>query len=238
MVARAWAGPSARTGLVLPPTTVPAIRFPATGNRLRPSILLASATNFSACGWLRIDVDRNYYQGFFAVERPPGHTTQYTELITDIDGTTLTVFDHVTGNVLTLGALTVGAWYWAGMSVSAGGALTAYLKPEGGSITKFTGTCAPLSSPPEQITIGSTNYDSTEWLNGRMACWRMWNRVLTDAQFSRESRSVRPFDLTDIAGAWDLADLTDLTTDVSGQGNTLTLSGFESHSVVDGPTIG
>lgn len=220
------------------PTTVPAIRFPATGNRLRPTTMLANATNLSACGWISLDGDRNYYQGFFAIERPPGHTTQYTELITDIDGTTLAVYDHVTGNVLTLGSLTLGAWYWVGISVAAAGVLTAYIKPMGGVISKFSGTCAPLTSPPEQITLGSTNYDSTEWMNGRMARWRMWNRVLTDAQFARESRTVRPFDSTDIAGAWDLSDLATLTTDVSGQGNTLNLSGFQSHSVVSGPTIG
>lgn len=71
-------------------------------------------------GWAKISTDRNNYSTIFAIEDGAGHSTAYNEMITDSDGTTLSVYDHVTGDIANVQSMTVGTWYAFGFKITSG----------------------------------------------------------------------------------------------------------------------
>lgn len=216
------------------PTQVGSLGFSGDGNHLRPGTVFGSSTNWSACLWAYIAVDRNNYSAPFAFDRA-GHATNYQELITNPDGTTMAVY-HTGGN-FDVGAMAVGTWYFLGMKVGAAGACSAYIGTEGtGALTKVTGTVS-TSGTWDQITIGATNFHATEWWNGRICQVRAWNAQLSDAEFYQEKIRATLQRTSDVLGWWELASNATRTQDSFGS-NTLTESGYGSWTEDTGPTIG
>jgi hypothetical protein len=193
-----------------------------------------SPSSWSVCGWVKIAVDRNTYSGVFTVESSP--STEWNEIITDVDGTTLVFFDHVTGLVLTFGVMTVGSWYFFGATVS-GTALSAYFAAEGAaSLTKTTGTITTCTTIGQQ-NILSSGFPSAEFLSGNMALVRTWNGVNSDAEMNLELHSAVPVKTTGLVGDWRLASAATITADSSGNGNTLLVNAGRTHVDVAGPNI-
>lgn len=169
------------------------------------ALMLATVPNTNSItfvGWARIVTDRNTYSSIFSIETGPGHSTEWNELITETDGTTLSVYDHVTGNVGTVGVMTVGVWYRVAIVFGPGTAWKSYFGTEGSApLTTQTGTKATISAV-DYAGVGGTQFTSTEWFNGRLAHFRVWNAVLTDAEIEREFRSDVPIRTSDLLGAW------------------------------------
>jgi hypothetical protein len=169
------------------------------------ALMLATQPNTNSVtfvGWARIVTDRNTFSSIFSIETGPGHSTEWNELITETDGTTLSVYDHVTGNVGTVGVMTVGVWYRVAIVFGPGTAWKSYFGTEGSApLTTQTGTKATISAV-DYTGVGGTQFTSTEWFNGRLAHFRVWNAVLTDAEIEREFRSDTPIRTANLLGAW------------------------------------
>lgn len=85
--------------------------------------------------------------------------------------------------------------------------------------------------------------DQPSWSDAALGCWRygrFWSRILSAAEIEAEfgmtpSSGTPAASTTGLRGSWPMANATD-TTDWSGVGNTLTISGAVTSS--DEPTIG
>lgn len=195
-----------------------------------------STTNWTFASWVRIAVDRNEYSAFFTIEQPAGHSTEYNELVTTGDGTTLVLWDHSTGAAITLGQLTVGTWYFAAVSVGPGGAASAWLAPQGGTLTKRTGTVAVVDHV-EMSYVGASNFAFTEFINGSMAMARLWNGVLSDAEIQAEFASPTPMRTSGLIADWRLAATSSVGADSSGLAHDLILNAGATHGSTPGPVF-
>lgn len=152
-------------------------------------------------GWAKISVDRNNYSTVFCMEDGAGHSTAYNELITDSDGTTLSVYDHVTGDIANVQAMTVGTWYAFGFKVTSG-AWKSYVGTQGfSSLTTATGSLTNILFN-DLTGIGSTTFTATETFNGMFSMCRVWSAALSDAEIKAELESSRPVRINDLIGAW------------------------------------
>lgn len=199
----------------------------------------ASTSSWTFASWIRINVDRDQASAFFTIESPVGHSTEYNELTTDDDGTTLTFWDHENGAAITLGTLTPGTWYFVAVSVGPGGALKTYLSNTSGTLTKKTGTAAVLSHI-EMSFIGASNFKFQEYINGAMTRARLWNGVLSDLEINAEFASAVPVRTSGLIGDWRLtsaATEADVVVDSSGLDNHLGLANVygAAHQTVTGP---
>ena len=151
--------------------------------------------------WAKISVDRNDYSTIFAIEDGAGHSTAYNELITDADGTTLSIYDHVTGDISNVQAMTVGTWYALGFKITAS-TWKSYVGTEGfTSLTTGTGSLTNILFN-DMFGVGSTTFTATESLNGQIAMFRVWSAALSDAEVKAELQSSRPVRINDLVGAW------------------------------------
>lgn len=76
---------------------------------------------------------------------------------------------------------TMTANQWVNLVVTIpgnGGTATAYILPEGGARTISTVTLGTMSGTPSQLAFGIRG-DGSDYLNGRVAFGRLWNRVLS-----------------------------------------------------------
>lgn len=138
--------------------------------------------------WAYISVDRNNYSTIFAVEDGAGHSVKYNELITDTDGTTLSVYDDVTGDIANVVSMATGTWYAIAFKIT-NGAWKSYHGTEGfTALTTQTGALTNIAFN-DLTGIGSTTFTATETWNGRFAMYRVWNADLTDAEIAAELRS-------------------------------------------------
>jgi len=211
------------------------VRAAAVNEGVRLSTNPSSATLYSMCGWGKIVTDRNAYSTFLSMETTG--STQWNELITDTDGTTLILTD--TSGQATVGAMTVGTWYFMGLSVS-GTAAKAYFAAQGAaSLTTVTRTISTVS-PLSYVTIMSGDLSTAEWLNGEMARVRVWNAQLTDAEMLAEYKGEWAQKRTSLIGDWPMKTAADVLTDYSGLSHNLT-SPFGGSALANGaagPTIG
>lgn len=202
-----------------------ALRLDANADRLQASGVPTSSASYSFACWVKVAVDRNDFSCVAALEDNAG--SQYNELITDGDGTTLAFYDHA-GRVVQIGVLTVGSWYFVAWTVGASGALSAYIAAEGASsLTKVTGTAATVTSPV-RLELGGT-VNASEWLNGTLSRARLWNGVLSDAELDTEFHTeVGAAKTSGLIGDWlrpNALTLANVLTDYSGTTNTLSSSG-------------
>jgi hypothetical protein len=195
-----------------------------------------STTNWTFAAWVRLAADRNEFSAFFTLEQPAGHSTEYNELVTLADGTTLVLWDHANGAAITLGQLTVGTWYFAAVSVGPNGAATAWFAPQGGTLSKRTGTVA-IVDHVEMSYVGASNFAFTEFIDGSMAMARLWNGVLTDAEVAAEFTALTPRRTTGLLAEWRLSSASTVGRDSSGLGHDLVLNGGATHGNTAGPTI-
>lgn len=219
------------------PTEVDALRIETSSERVRipAGAYPTDPAYWTWCGWGKIDVDRNTYTVFFALETGVGHATEWNELVTETNGTTLSIYD-TNGNVATLGSMTVGVWYFMALSQN-NGTLTAYIAAEGDtSLTKVSGS-GEVISVIETATMGMSTF-TAEALNGSMCQGRLWDVVLTDAEVLEEFLSFELVKTSSVLGWWKMDDITNFRLDSSGNSNTLTTLGEGSWTIVDGPTIG
>ncbi len=218
--------------------TVTALRLAATMSYFRPTTGFTAPTDFTGCIWVRPQVDRNTYSGIYSFETA-GHASSFVEMISGANGSSPYVYHHggdfATGPDWVFGT----TWYFMAYKVGASGACTVWRGTEGDSaLTKYTGTVS-TDGTFSQVTLGSTNFDSTEWFNGDICLARGWNAQLSDAEMLAEFLSPTAVRSANIHGDWRLANNATRFVDSSAAGNTLieSVTAPTRAEVTDGPTF-
>ncbi len=209
-----------------------AVRFDTLADTVRLSTLPGASQPLTFAGWFRPVVDLNNYSSIFALENAAA--TQYNELITEVDGTTLALYDHVAGSRATVGVMTVGTWYRIAV-VFTSGAFAAYIGTEGSAtLTKVTGTLSNVGTPGF-VWIGNTS--ANERSNGRFARARVWTAALSDAELEAEFHSESAVRTSNLLGEWFPRTVTASTATTAVTGANLTSQGAASYTIEAGPLI-
>lgn len=182
-----------------PGVTGQALRIDRIANALE-LVVLPNPVGVTFTGWARLRVDRNDYSPLFSLETPAGHSLEWTELITDSDGTTLKVFDHVVGAV-TVGTMVRDQWFRVAMVVKSG-SVDAYFGAEGRAALALASGSIVNVVDVQKSGIGATTAAATEWWNGNVSLYRVWNAELTQAEIERELQSPTPLRTTGLLGSW------------------------------------
>lgn len=187
-----------------------AVRFSAATQRYLGGTISGSVVSFTC--WAYITTDRNDFSNItIAYNGAEGAATELG-LGSDTDGTTMLLFDSVF-DVMNGPNMTVGTWYCFGV-VANGTAWSLYYGTSPNSLTTVNATRTAISSPTFSVSHNG------EWINGRVAAWKMWTAALTVDEIREELnqylykrsanlRSFNPFINAEV-------------TDYSGNGNTLT----------------
>lgn len=182
-----WGGASAQSGLGFTANTDGgtnnAIRVASVSDDMQVSTPSA-ATNVTMIGWFRMVTDRNTFSDVFSLESAAA--TEYNEVITDADGTTLAVYDH-TGRLATVGVLTVGVWYKVAFVVTSG-AYVVYLGTEGTNGVTSAASGA-ITNVGTNVYTGIAGTQAMEWFNGRVSNVRVWNAALSETEIEAEFAS-------------------------------------------------
>ncbi len=193
-----------------------AIRQAATGNGYSLSTTSASR-GLTVAGWLCLRADRNDYTSFFE------HWNSYNNmlgLITPSDGTTLECFVSAYTE-LSLGALLIDRWYYAGIQSDSAGNARGFISTPGGGPLTFTSTS---SIPSYNGTLYFLTDSDAEWANGSVENWRLWSDYLDPNELLEEMLSPYPRRTGKLWGWWRLQNPDDFG-DLSGNGRRLTRSG-------------
>lgn len=185
-------------------------------------------------GLLRLTTDTNNYATLIAWEAGSGGNRV---LETDADGTTLTVFDSVLGDMFSSRpALTVGVDYAIALRYDASRNGTLSIKPLGpGTPTHYSSNNPATSFAATQLSFGgSAAYG--EFLAGNLAAWRVYSARLSDGEVEAEMDSLTPVRTSDLHADYRFVDQAGRLTDSSGNARNLT-SAAGSTSTQTNPTI-
>jgi hypothetical protein len=206
-----------------------AVRFDAAADRLSYSAVAPPAT-FTITAWIYISVNRVDFSTVARLWTSGGATV--ATWATGSNGAAGPNYNSTSGSVASAGNLTAGQWQKVAISRtgSTGRILGA---PGGGGTTEVvSGTVA--TSTPAGITIGGRGpSDATEWWNGRISQFRVWDSVLTQAQIEAEWNSPTPVITSGLWANWPLSTATDLTDTVNAR--TLTVAAGGGLATEGGP---
>lgn len=131
--------------------------------------------------------------------------------------------------------ITQGKWYYVAATSDASENVVLYWRAEGESTLQSTSAAfAPLTVANTRLIFGGAQDNSLNW-NGQIALGRVWDSVLTQTQLMAESQSASA--VVAAWGDWPFASVATETTDISGNGRTLTANGAGSHTDHIGPKI-
>lgn len=206
-----------------------AVRFDAATEEYTRAASLGTITQFSITCWLKISVDQNNISTVWCVDN--GFAGDYIRLCTDTDGTTLVIADDLDGH--TLGAATVGTWYYVGFSVNGSSATAVMQAANASAPTVTTWLDSSSSTNIVNLRIGDGVFDG-QYLNGCVAAFKFWSGItLSQAELEAEAWTYLPRRATGLRGWYPF--LRAETTDYSGLGQTL--SGGSGTSTEDGPPV-
>lgn len=206
-----------------------AVRFDAATEEYTRASSLGTLTQFSITCWLKISVDENNISTVWCVDN--GFSGDYIRLCTDTDGTTLIIADDVDGH--TLGAATVGTWYYVGFSVNGSSATAVMQAANASTPTVTTWLDSSSSTNIVNLRIGDAVFDG-QYLNGCVAAFKFWSGVtLSQAELEAEAWTYLPRRATGLRGWYPF--LRAETTDYSGLSQTL--SGGTGTTTEDGPPV-
>lgn len=190
-------------------------------------------TGITIAGWAYVSVDTNTNATLVRLHASSGGATTVT-FATDADGLGGPGYFTGGGSVVSSTNMAVGAWRKVAITCT-GTTGTLYVAPPGGATEVDGGTVGGAASPTG-LTFGARAHnDGSEFLNGRLAYWRFWTSVLSQAQVEAEWLSTTPVVTANLWADWPLATADDLT-DHSGNGRDLT-AGSTVVTTEDGPPL-
>jgi len=194
-----------------------AVRF--TGDGQQPSVTLGASLEggFTFAGWVYIVTDRNDYSTVMCLS--DGSTSEWVLLQTDASGTNLRpdVSDAANGSST---ALSTGTWYFVCLTFDGNVATWYSAELADPSLTTRSSTSSSAGETGiDTLQFGESIY-GTEWWNGRIEGFKLWDVVLNSSEREAERAQLDPVKTSDLVGSWRLASPSD-TTDYSGNGNTL-----------------
>jgi hypothetical protein len=206
-----------------------AVRFDASNEFYTRTVTIGTVSAFTVCCWVKISTDRNNFSTVWCLDN--NSTLNYQVLQTNTDGTTLMLFTD-SGSQRTVGALSVGTWYFVGVAVSGTGG-TIKLRAEGApSFTTINITGGDSSTNITRLRLGESVFGG-EWLNGCLASVKVWTAALSASELEAEYPAVDPVRTSNLFAFYRFTGPS--TTDDSGNGQTL--SGGSGASQEPGPEL-
>lgn len=211
-----------------------AVRFDVATDRIS---LLTSVPDPTAgitiAGWAFVSVDTNNNAVFVRVHASDGGSTTIN-FATESDGLAGPGYFTGGGSIVAATGMAVAAWRKVAVTCT-GTSGTLYVATVGGPTEVDAGTVGGAASPTG-LTFGARAHnDGDESFNGRLAYWRLWTSVLSQAQLEAEWLSTTPVVTANLWADWPLATAADLT-DHSGNGRHLS-PGSTAVTTEDGPPL-
>lgn len=204
-----------------------AVRFSADGQDYTRALALGSQSAYTVCCWAKLSVDRNTWSTLWSLDNGTGDVDVVQ---TDSDGTTLELFSD--GNNPQFVAMTVGTWYFVGVSRSGTGGTAYYRAASTGTLSTVDLAGSSSTTNMATLRIGESPF-GTEWLNGCIAAFKFWTAALTADEIAREAMQYAPARVSNQVSLHPFVKAE--TTDYSGNGRTL--SGGSGTATEDGPPI-
>lgn len=167
---------------------------------------LPTAGGFTWCGWVSLSVDRNSTSNPFSYGP---NTAAQKAMETDATGTKLNLWDG-TNLTAMVTDMQVGMWYHLAFSWN-GSVMVGYVN---GLIEATSPSTA--TNPSTKIYFG--NSVSNEFINGRLAHYRIWNAVLSQQEIAKEMRSTVPVRTASLNSWYPLDNLATHLLEAGGNG--------------------
>lgn len=199
--------------------------------------LPSSSTAWSMIMWVLMSVDRNSYCGFADMPQTTGGdaaTWQYPGV--GGNGTTIIgAFSDATEISSPAIDTTVGGWFRVALTRASATSATLYRGANGSPLTVTTNAAMTtnITGTPAKLWLGGDSY-STEWWNGRLANFKLYNAALTQSEVEVELGQYVPVRTANLLRWHPFVGAE--TTDRSGNGNNLT-AGSSAATTEDGPPI-
>lgn len=210
------------------------LRFDGVGDyaRYQGAAGLGNTTSGTLLGWYRKE-DSTNDRDILALTRSGASAVIRIASSTQIKG-------GYGGNVTGFGTYNVSNNTWVGLAITFTDSNLGVYAYSGGSLT-LVATDSSFYAPTNLANVYFG--DQPSWSDAALGCWRYgryWSRILSAAEIEDEfgmtpSSGTPAASTTNLRGSWPMANSTD-TTDWSGVGNTLTISGAVTSS--DEPSIG
>jgi hypothetical protein len=140
---------------------------------------------------------------------------------TDSDGNGIEYFDGTKGPTTITGSLTIGTWYFLGLSVNGSSAFAKYSADGSGSFTTVNISGLGSTTRHNFIMFGDSTFDN-ENFNGRIEAAKWWSTNLSEAEVEAEKPYRSPVRTSNVRAYWYFT--ASKTLDNSGNGLTLTES--------------
>lgn len=204
-----------------------AVRFSADGQDYTRALALGSQANYTVCCWAKLSVDRNTWSTLWSLDNGTGDVDVVQ---TDQDGVTLELFsDNFNPQFF---AMTVGTWYFVGVSRTNATGTAYYRDATTNTLTTTDLTGGSPTTNMATLRIGESPF-GTEWLNGCIAGFKFWTAALSAAEIAQEAMQYAPLRTANLVSFHPFVRTE--TTDYSG--NARTLSGGSGSTTEDGPPI-
>lgn len=207
-----------------------AVRYSAESQAHSAASGIPAGDVFTITCWIYISTDRNTYSGPWAVHGVDG--TDRTQLSTDLDGTTLRLFDNnLYGSGLGGFALSTGTWYRVGVSMN-GSDVSFTAAAATAALSTTTASDFTPQASPTGLFVGRIQ-NTNAFFNGRIANFKLWQSALTVPAMENELWQYLPLRTTNLL-RWHpfLA-----TETVERSGASGALSGGTSSTTEAGPPI-
>lgn len=211
-----------------------AIRFDAATDRISfIGTVPDPSAGITIAGWAYISVDTDNNAVFIRVHASDGGSTTIN-FATDSDGLGGPGYFTAGGSLVSSTNMVVAAWRKVAITCT-GTSGTLYVATPISSTEVDSGSVGGAASPTG-LTFGARAHnDGDESLNGRIAYWRIWTAVLSQAQIESNWLSTTPVTTANLWADWPLATAADLT-DHSGNGRHL-VAGTTAVTTEDGPPL-
>ncbi len=214
-----------------------ALRLDAQADTLqRTANLPASSTAVTLCGWFRRRGSGGTNELLVAIAESPGGPAIVAYI--GLGGTpAFTLFTPAHGAPVTGGSITTDTWYFLALSGQGTGATDAKLRHAALGATSLTTISATNASfTPGLVQFGFD--DAGQWPNAALAGWKLYDRVLTDAELLAEMNRLRPASTTNLNAWWPMVADVAATADNDFSGNARDLTPAGTITVEDGPPVG
>jgi hypothetical protein len=187
----------------------------------------------SVATWFKFSVNRGTYSTVFSIDEGSFGVENFMVCQTDITGSSLEMYPAGSGSPMSV-PVALNTWTYLGVSLT-GSTATVRMRAQGAP--SFTSTTASLEVNgvnQTRLLLGNSTFDETsEWMNGCLASFRIWTGVaLTATELEAEYQYASPLRTAGLRAFYKFDSAS--TTDNSGNG--FTLSGGTGATTEAGPT--
>lgn len=215
-----------------------AVRIDAVADRLTAAVTLPAVTaGITVTGWIKRKVDRDGYSTWLRLHT--GGTGGGSTIITFGTGSS---GDSTYGYYTSSGEATLvqpvpqDVWVPVAVTHNAGTTGSIYARLSG---TTYVASGTVNGGTPTGICLGGRDAtDTTEWFNGELAQFRIWNTELSQSQIEAEWASATPVITSGLLYNWPLANSADLTDTVAARTLTTQSGGTPTTGSDNPPNVG